>query len=106
MTDSKIHSRLGIVSSLLALSQSLSALSCIIAIMYKGAAGVESTRTFSLTVALVLIAGLIGNVAGIVLGIFGVHQSERKRLFSVIGLVSNIASPLILITFTILINVL
>ncbi len=104
MTEKQLHSRFGIASCLIALGQCLSALACVLTPMCLGHHGV--TRAVALTIGLVLIAGFVGNLTGIVLGILGVRQQGRTHTFAFIGLVANVALPLLLIALIVLANVL
>ena len=86
------HSGLGIASFIMSL---VIALTVFILIVVAGIletttpGGMDEDSPAAMIVGLFVIGGLIGNLAGMALGITGMVQKNRKRIFSILGLILN-----------------
>ncbi len=95
------HSGLGVASTVLSLVMGgIIFIVCLISALFGYTFGEDVQKS---TVGMVLffsvLACLITCIAGLVLGILGLLQKERKRLFPILGIVIN--SVILLIGFTV-----
>lgn len=87
MTEPLKHSSLGIASFIIGIITGIMEFVCIIASAMLVTTNPESAAM--VVVGLLLLAGIIFALVGIGLGIGGLVQKKRKKVFSIIGLILN-----------------
>jgi len=94
----KIHSRMGIASFIIALAQGFLTLLVIIfaGILTMGDPQQENEAGFAV-LGLFVIGGIFTHLVGVGLGIGGMVQRSRKKVFSILGFVFNITVILFVI---------
>jgi hypothetical protein len=83
------HSRLGISSFVLAILLGILAFSSVVAAGVLVSSGMGADDVAMQLVGLAIIGGLLANVVGLGLGVAGLIQRSRKKLFAILGAIGN-----------------
>jgi hypothetical protein len=92
------HSGCGIASFVIAIATGVLDLLLFVSMVIMGAIIPEVTQKGSVMLRLfatVVVAGGFANIVGVVLGVSGLCQKNRKRLFAILGLVFNLAAVIV-----------
>src|SRR4030042_5688866 len=91
----QIHSRMGIASFIIAMAQGFVTLVLIVLAGILASTGPQQDNEAGfIFLGLFFLFGLSTHLVGVVLGIAGTAQKSRKKIFSILGLILNIAALL------------